>query len=198
MIHPADGQVELENLLPKEIDLQRADEQQCHQQQQKDQQGWPHARLAGKQVIRLAVMFLVSFAKEGGHQDADADAKGDGKHQAGNGNIHADDGAGIAEGEDVHRRGNEQEGDGRPQPGSFLINARKKRDDRAGTNRQQETRRSRGRVRDESRGVAPEVTRDGFLGDQRGHRSRDVKSRQEAQQHMRGQVSRQVAEPSAK
>jgi len=127
------------------------------------------------------------------HDQADADPEQEREHQAGNGQIHADRHARVGQSQDVGRRGEEQEGDGRPQAGPLPVDPRKQGHNRTGADREDRTSERCRRVRDALGCVAAQEPGDRFLGDQGRQRARDEESGHQAQQYVGSEVGRQVA-----
>ncbi|MCY1549367.1 hypothetical protein D9M68_855300 [compost metagenome] len=130
------------------------------------------------------------------HQQADADAEHEAQHQAGHRELRPEDAARVGQRHDVSRRREEQEGHGRANAGTLAVNAGEQRNDGAGAHRQQRPGRRRCRVGNKGGHVAPQPPRDAGLGNQGGHGPGDEKRRQQAQQDVRRQVSRQTAGPT--
>ncbi len=130
------------------------------------------------------------------HQHADADAEQQAQHEARERELRAEDAAGVGEGQHVAGRREEQEGDRRPQPGTFLVDAGEQRHDGAGAHRQQRAGRRRGRVGHAVGRATAQPARDAGLGNQRGHGAGNEECRQQAQQHMGREVGGQVAGPA--
>ena len=81
-----------------------------------------------------------------------------------------------------------------PRPAPFLVDAGEERQNGARADRQHEPPQGRGRIGHVLRGRAAQVARDGLFGHQRSQRAGDEEGRQQAQQHVRGQVRRQTAQ----
>ncbi len=154
--------------------------------------------LGGKHGIGALIVCLVILAEDQSHDQTDADAKRQREEQAGESQVRADHPTGVDQRQDIGRRREEQEGDCRPNPGAFLVDPGEERNDGAGAHCQHRAGQGRRRVRDHLGRVAPQEARDGVLGDQGGHRPRDVEGGQEAQQHMCSQVGCQVARAALK
>jgi hypothetical protein len=135
----------------------------------------------------------VIFPEQQRHQQPDADAEQQAEQDPGRGELRPQDAAGIGQRHDVAGRREEQEGDGRPDAGALAVDAGKQRHDGAGADRQQRAGSGGGRIGDMGRRAAPEPARDAGLRDQRRHRAGNEEGRQQAQQHMRGQIGRQAA-----
>ena len=110
----------------------------------------PRERRVGGLVVRRVV-----GAEEQRHDQPDADAEGEREQEARDGEVGADDAAGVDERQDVGRGREEQEGDRRAEPGALAVDAREERHDRARAHGQQRTGRGRGGIGDGLRALRP-------------------------------------------
>ncbi len=177
--------------------LQRARDQHAQQQHEKDpgSRGDLGALRKRARAVGLAVVRLVVLVKKERHQQTDADPKDDREDDPRQGNVHPDLHAGERDGQDVDRRADEQKGDRRPQSRALLVDAGKEGHDRARADGEHKTAHRRRGVRDPLGRVAAQVLCDRFLGYQCGQCASDEKGRQQTEQHVRGQVGRQRAQP---
>ncbi len=79
----------------KYLHLQRPGDQDGDHQTEEDPHGWFDPPGGGEQGLVRAGRL---FAEEKSHQQTDADAEDDGKHDAGNGDIHTDGGSRVSDG----------------------------------------------------------------------------------------------------
>ena len=173
--------------------LERACNQQGNQGQQNAQCRWGNGGLVGEQGVRLAVMLGIVPPEDLRHQQANADAEQQAQHQPGHGKLHAQDAAGVGQRHDVARRREKQEGDRRADAGAFAVNAGEQRHDGARADRNQRTGQGGGRVGNIGGGVPAQPARDAGFRDERRHGAGDEEGRQQAQQHVCGQVRRQAS-----
>ena len=138
-------------------------------------------------------MGSIFAAVEEGHDQPDANAEYDRQDDTGDSDIDAQSDTRVGNGQNVDGRADEQEGDGRTQPGSLGVDAGEQGQDCAGTDSQYESAQRRHGIRNPARGVAAQVAGYGFLGDQGHHGTGDEKGRHQAKQNMGGQVGRQAA-----
>jgi hypothetical protein len=103
-------------------------------------------------------------AKDHCHDHADADAEGERQHDARDGDLGAERDAGVGQREDVGGRGEEEEGDGRPQPGALAVDAGEQRLHGAGADGEQAAGAGGGRVGHPARRIGPEEARDRCCG----------------------------------
>jgi len=129
------------------------------------------------------------------HDEADADAECQRECDAGERKVVADGRAGIGDCQDVAGRREEQERDRRPDARALAVDAGEQRDDRARADREHAAGERGGRIGDALGGVAPQIARDRFLRHQRRQGPRDEERRDQAQEHVRGEVSPRLAKP---
>ena len=151
-------------------------------------------RLSHKALIGFRGVGDILPAEDQGHDQADADAKGQREDDARQGEIRADGHAGVGQGQDVGGRGEKEKGDGRPQPSALFVDAGKEGHDGAGAHGQHAPRQRRRRIGDVLGRVAPQEARDGLFGHQGRQAAGDEKGRQQAEQDVRRQVGGQVAQ----
>ena len=182
----------------EQVHLKRARDEQSDEEQQKDPRAFRYLGIASEGLVGPRVAGRVILAKDQGHNQADTDTKDHREDDPSDGDIHAEGHAGIGYCQDVDGRADEQEGDGRTQPGALLVDARKEGHDGTGAHSQNEpSQRCRG-IRDVLVGFAAQIAGDGFAGHQGSQPTGDKERRQQAEQHVCGEIGGQVAQATLK
>ncbi len=170
------------------------EQEQRHPQQQEHERRPVHAPgvLRGEHRIGGAVVGRVVAAEDERHDEPDADAEHEREHEARQREVGTDHAAGVDQRQDVGRRGEEQERDGRAEARALGEDPGKQRNDRARADGEQRPGGGSRGVGGRPGRVAAEEAGDGLLRDQRRHRPGDEERRQQAEQHVRGEVGGEV------
>ena len=177
----------------QKIEFERAGNQQGHEDAEEEQRPAGNAT-AGREGFHVGQPGDIALTIQRGHDHPDADAKGQGEHDAGNGEVGAKRHAGIGQRQDVGGRGEEQEGDGRPQPGALFVDAGKQRLDGARANGEQAAGPGRGRIGHPFRGIRTEKANNRLLRHQRGQRAGDEEGRHQAEQDVGSEIGSQAGQ----